>query len=262
VDWDLIGWSFTVIRRNKQLAVFPALSAVAVLAGLWILSLMAFGGLAPLLSRSRFGLTEYLWFATAWLVASFVTIFFNCALAACADAAMSGATPTLGYGLRHATARLGPIFLWSLIATTIGLLLNAIERRVSFLGKLTTWLFGFAWATATYLIIPVLIAENGGALASLRRSSQLARKTWGDQIVAAIRFGWRGVAVFLPCVVLFAAGLNGYPVVLPLAIAYLVIAAAIMSAAQGIFEVALYRYAARGETPADWPSHSLSILTR
>jgi hypothetical protein len=262
MDWDLIGWSFTVIRRNKQLALFPAFSAAAALAGLWLFAEMRYGGLAPLMQKARFGLDDYAWLLPAWFLVNFVIIFFNCALAACADAAMTGAKPTVGYGLGQAAARVGRIAGWALISTTVGLLLDAIERRLSFFGKLTTWVFGFAWATVSYLVVPVLIAEDHGTLGAVRRSAQLARKTWGDQIVAAIRFGWRTLFVFIPCVVLFVAALNGHLALLPFAAVYLVIAAAVMSAAQGIFEVALYRYAARGETPADWTSARMPELFR
>src|SRR5262245_30156447 len=61
MDWNLIGWSFTVIRRNKQLALFPAFSAAAALAGLWLFAQLRYGGLAPLAQKGRFGLDDYAW---------------------------------------------------------------------------------------------------------------------------------------------------------------------------------------------------------
>jgi len=105
---------------------------------------------------------------------------------------------------------------------------------------------------ATYLVIPVLIAEDRGAFGSLRRSSQLLRDTWGDQIVAELRFGWRFIVLFIPGVVLGAIGANGYPILLPVAAAWFTVGIAVIGAAKGVFEVALYRYAALNETPADW----------
>ncbi len=197
-------------------------------------------------------LSQYLWLAPAYMAITFVIVFFNCGLAACANAHFSGQRPTLGFGLRHAAARVVPILAWSLLTATVGFLLNAIERRASWAGKIAVWLFGFAWGLATYLVIPVLIAEDRGAFGSLRRSSQLVRDTWGDQLVAELRFGWRFIILFIPGIVLGAIGANGYPIVLPLAAAWFIVGIAVISAAKGVFEVALYRYAALNETPADW----------
>jgi hypothetical protein len=259
VDWDLISWSFTVIRRNKQLAVFPALSSAAVLAGLLVFSLLRRGGPQKWVA-DPITLADYLWGVVALFLVSVVVIFFNCALAASVSAAFDGRPATVAYGLGHAAARLPRILAWALLSTSVGLVLSEIERRASFLGKLTTWIFGFAWAMATYLVIPVLIAEDHGAIGSVKRAAKLARKTWGDQIVADIRFGWRALGLFLPGVVLFVIALNGYPIVLPVAVVYVAVAATTISAAHGIFDVALYRFAANGETPRDWSPKMAGIL--
>lgn len=245
MGWELFGWSFSVIWKHKQLILFPMFSAVAAAVGmgLWFLQLRGV---------SHPGWEDYALLAPAYLIVTFVMVFFNCALAACAQAYFSGGEPTLGYGIAHAAARVAPIFGWAVVSTTVGILLNAIERRAAWAAKIAIWLFGFAWGMTTYLVVPVLIAEDRGAVGSVRRSAQLMRDTWGDQLVAEIRFGWRGLLVFLPAVILGAIGANGYPPFLLLAAAWFAIGAAAISAAKGVFEVALYRYAALGETPAGW----------
>jgi hypothetical protein len=258
MNWDLIAWSFAVVRKHKQLVLFPIFSAAAALAALYLCSQWGHVPFQRVLQSHRAGIRDYVWLAPAYLVVSFAMIFFNCALAACAQAHFSGAEPTVRYGLRFAGARLAPIFAWALLAATVGFILNTIEHRASWAGKLIIWIFGFAWGMATYLVVPVLIAEDRGAFGSLRRSAQLFRETWGDQIVAELRFGWRALLLFIPCLVLGALGANGYPILLPATVVYFFIAAATLSAAMEIFRVALYRYAALGETPADWSPEILS----
>lgn len=245
MGWDLFAWSFAVVRKNKQLLLFPIFSAVAALGCLYLYWHWR--------QSHHVGTADYLWLVPAYMLASFAMIFFNCALAACANAHFTGPEPTLGYGLRHASQRLAPILVWTMLSTTVGFVLNTIESRFSWAAKLATWIFGTAWGMATYLVVPVLIAEDRGAFGSLRRSAQLLRETWGDQLVAEIRFGWRGLVFLIPCLILGAMGVNGYPILLPVAAASFIIAIAVLSAAKGIFEVALYRYAALGETPAGWP---------
>lgn len=261
MDWDLIGWSFRMIRRNPRFAIFPVLSGGTALAAICVFALFRYGGLDAVVSRASFGWDDYVWGVAALFLVSFIVLFFNCALAACVNASLRGEEDvTIGYGLEFATARLPRILAWSLLATSIGLVLDAIERRVSVLGKVTTWIFGFAWAMATYLVVPVLIAEDLGAFGSVRRASELARRVWGKQVVAEIRFGWRTLLFFLPAVVLFALAMNGYPLVLPVAVVYTAVCLTALSAARGIFEVALYRYAAHGETPREWSAKMRSAL--
>ncbi|MDR3701554.1 MAG: DUF6159 family protein [Candidatus Sulfopaludibacter sp.] len=250
MGWELFGWSFAVLRRNKRLMLFPLFSTAAALIALG-LCLGGWQVSVPDVVR-QVSPRNFLWLAPAWFLTNFLIVFFNCALAACAQAQFSGEQPTLRYGLRQAASRVAPILGWSLLSATVGLVLNAIERRASWAGKLALWLFGFAWEMATYLVLPVLIAERRGPIESIRRSAQLVRETWGDQLVAEIRFGWRGLVFFLPCLIVGVLGANGYPVLLPVAVAGFILAMAALSAARGVFEVALYRYAAGGELPAGW----------
>lgn len=151
-----------------------------------------------------------MWLAPVYVIVSYLVVFFNCALAACAQAYFAGDEPNLADGFAHASARSAPILGWALLSTTVGLVLNALEQRTSWAGRIVTWIFGFAWAMGTYLVVPVLMVEDRGAFGSLRRSAQLVRDTWGDQLVAEIRFGWRGLVVFIPGVVLGVIGANGY----------------------------------------------------
>lgn len=260
MGWELFGWSFSVIRKNKQLVLFPILSAAAAVGVLYLFSMWGRGSVPGV--THHVGPDDLFWLVPAYAFVAFAMIFFNCALAACAQAYFNGEEPTLGYGLRHAAARGVPIVAWSLLSATVGLVLHTLERRLAFAGKLATWIFGVAWGMATYLVVPVLIAEDRGAFGSVRRSAELLGTTWGDQIVAEIRFGWRALVFVIPCLVLGAMGANGYPVLLPLAVAGLVIGAAVVTAAQGIFAVALYRYAATGATPSGWSPYMLSILHR
>lgn len=261
MGWELFNWSFTVIRQNKRLMLFPICSGIASLAGLFLcyVGWQATGhGVFH-----RPGPQDLTWIAPGYFLITFLVIFFNSALAACAQAQLSGREATFGYGISEAANRFLSILGWALLATTVGLLLQLIERRVSWAGKIAVWLFGFAWSLATFLVIPVLVAEDCGPMEAVRRSASLVRDTWGDQLVAQIRFGWRGLVFFLPCILLGVAGANGYPILLPLAVACFALASIVLSAARGVFEVALYRYAATGETPAGWMPDTLpGIFTR
>lgn len=259
---DLIAASFIVLRKNKQLMIFPFLSSIAALVtGVAFLSL-------ALLAEHPFDRVRHLGYVTypilfAWYcISAFGVIFFNCALAACAQEHFAGGQPTVGFGLRRAVSRVETILLWAIITSTVGIILRMIERRVPLAGKIAVWLVGGAWGMTTYLVVPVMIAEDRSAIESLRRSAQLLRDTWGTQLTAGIRFGWRFLLLAIPGVIAGAIGANYYLPFLPVAVIYLVGLLMVLAAANGIFEVALYRYAAGASVPNGWSNDAMSSAFR
>jgi membrane protein YdbS with pleckstrin-like domain len=75
---------------------------------------------------------------------------------------------------------------------------------------------------ATYLVVPAVNLENRNAVDTIRRSSQLLRDTWGPQLTADIRFGWRFLLFAIPGVILGAIGANKYWPLVALAFVYIV----------------------------------------
>lgn len=115
--------------------------------------------------------------ATAY-VSTFIAIFFNAALAACAVRSMRGEDTKVGEGVRAAVRRLGPILGWTFAATTVGLILRALEERLPLLGRIAVWLTGAAWAIATFLV-PVVALEGSDPIESLKRSAAVVKARWG-----------------------------------------------------------------------------------
>ena len=260
---DLIAASFSVLRKHKRLILFPILGAIAAL-----LVAAAFAGFGGLLSPGNagrlrdLGAAAYPFLFAGYLLCAFGVIFFNRALAACAQECLAGGAPTIGFGLRRAAGRTGTIFLWAAIYSTVGILLRIIERLVPLAGRIAVWLFGAAWGMATYLVVPVLILEDRSAVDSIHRSSQLLRDTWGPQLTASIRLSWRFLLFAIPGVIVGAIGANYYRPLVALAAVYLVALVTALFAANSIFEVALYRYAAGDSEHADWPRDSMSSAFR
>jgi len=46
-----------------------------------------------------------------------------------------------------------------------------------------------AWNLATFLVVPVLVAEEVGPFEAVKRSAQLLKRTWGEQIVGNLSIG-------------------------------------------------------------------------
>lgn len=251
MSWNLVLQSFKVLRKDKQLILFPVLSALGVIA-VAVPYLWALTGGAP----SRIGemhwsgastwITLFLWYCCS----SFVMIFFNCALAASAQIRFAGGEPTVADGIRQAGSRTGSIFLWAMVTSTVGIIIRMIEDRAGWVGKIIASIFGFGWSLATYLIVPVLVLEDHDIMDSVRRSGQLLKKTWGEQLVVGFHFLWITLLLAIPGIIL---GVLAWP----LGILYFLMLAAVMTAARQIFVVALYRFAVSGEVPAGYSSEAL-----
>jgi hypothetical protein len=255
----MISQSFQVIRRDKKLVLFPILSGFSalVVAALYFIPLLQFGIVKRYTEGEHTDPTTYAWMFLWYCTNYFVIVFFSCALAACAQIRFSGGEPTLGAGMSQAAGKLPSIMLWAVVASTVGLIIRIIEDRSEWLGKILSSLLGVAWAVATYLIVPVLVFEQDGVFGSIKRSSQLLRKTWGEQITGNIGFGLPFLVLSIPGILVVFMG-RQFPPALALGLLYFLLLAAFMSAVKGIFAVALYRYATQGEAPAGFSQVNLN----
>jgi hypothetical protein len=260
MTWNLVSQSFRLLRGDKKLLVFPILSAIGAVA-LALPFLLTLFGMRPS-GGVRWGWNTWLFVFLWYCGASFITIFFNCALAACVQLRFAGQSPTLGDGLRRAASRVHTILLWSLVSATVGQIARAVEWRAGWTGRLIMGFLGLSWGMATYLVVPVLVMEEAGVMDSVRRSAALLRKTWGEQLVSVLAFGWLGLLFAIPGIVLGVLGANGYPIFILPAIVWFATMMAALTAAGEIFTVALYRYAVTGEAPSGYDGTTLGSALR
>jgi hypothetical protein len=258
MTWNLVLQSLNLVRTDKKLVVFPLLSAFGAIA--WAVPFL----------MTMFGMGEDAhWGPNAWLLmfawycgASFVTIFFNCALAACVQMRFAGQESSISDGLRAASARIQTIFLWALFSATVGQCLQWLQSRAGFIGRIIIGFAGFGWSMATYLMVPVLVMEDKGVMDSVRRSASLLRQTWGEQLISGLAFGWLALLFSVPGIVIGALGMNGYPIMIVPAVLWFATMFAAFTAAREIFTVVLYRYATTGQAPGGYDAATLGNALR
>ena len=170
---------------------------------------------------------------------------------------LDGGAPTVKDGLRIANSRFGAILGYAVIAATVGVILRAIEERVGFLGRWITALVGAGWTLATFLVVPVLVARDAGAIASVKESAGMFKRTWGENVAGQVSMGLAfgiiqmglvagGAAVAVAFAVLFDMPLLALPVVI---LVFFAMLATLLfhSALTGIYSAVLYRYASNGD---------------
>lgn len=250
--WDLTKQSFAVLQADKEILLFPVISALAaIVVSISFLVPLLLSGALQAVSQGAGTATTYATLFVYYYVSYFIIIFFNSALVACANIRLGGGDPTVSDGLRIAASRIGRIAAWALVAATVGLILRILEERAEKLGRLVVSLLGLAWTLITYFIIPVIVFEDLSIGDSIKRSADLFRRQWGTQVVSGFSFGLIFFLLAIPGIFLGLLGFVVHPAAgIAVMVIYFLMLAAVASAVKGIFTVALYRYATTGEVPA------------
>lgn len=266
--WALTRQSWTVLNGDLSLAVFPILStvfAIVATVAIWA-PVVIIRGLFDGQALDNHDPLYYIAGAATAYVSTFFAIFFNVALAACAVRSMRGEDTTIGEGLKAAAQRIGPILGWTFVTTTVGLLLQLLEERLPFAGKIATWLAGAAWAIASFFVVPVLALEGAGPVQSLKRSASVVKERWGESATGAATIAVVTAVISMAIVVvgvggflaLTAIGQQVLAIVLAtVAVAVIFVVAMLSSALNQIFRVALYQFAVTGQTPPGFSSELL-----
>jgi len=257
-SWELTKQSAGILAENKSLMMFPILSALATLTVIasFFIPLAYSGGLQHI---NRQGNTQgYLLMFAFYFICYLIQIFFSCALMAAANMAFCGGKARADVGLQMAWSRLPQIIFYSAIAATVGMILRTLEERVGLLGRLVIALTGAAWSIMTYFIAPVIVFEGLGAFDGVQRSTEIVKKTWGEEVGKGVT--WFGITLLgtLAGVVATIAliTVNSWAGV-AFGLIYFLLMITVISTLDGIFKVALYRYAIWNVVPDGYSAELL-----
>lgn len=247
----LIKSSWSVLSKDKEILLFPILSAIAcvlVVASFIIPSILIGMGFHQTSSSS---LIMYVGLFIFYLITYTIVIFFNVGLVTCANIRLNGGDPTFSDGISNATKHLKQILAWALISATVGIVLSLLRDKNNIFGQIISSLLGTAWALLTYFVIPVMILEEKGVIESITRSASLFKQTWGETVVGQggifLIFMLIVLAGLIPVVLLFFTGITAVQIAaIALYLIFIVVLLVLGSALQGIFNTALYIYAKTG----------------
>ena len=271
-SWELVKQSFAVLRSDKELMLFPVLSALSCLI---VTALIAGGGTLMILPSIAAATaagehwqpsqTPIFYFAlfAVYVANYFVIVFFNVALVGVANSRLMGGTWTFRDGMDLAWQRKGTILQWALVAATVGMILRMIEERLGLIGRIVMKIIGIAWALACYFVVPVLAFEDLTPIDAVKRSARLFRDTWGERVIGGFSLGLVFLVLALPgiglCIVsAVLGGTTGLLIGLAIMFLYFLLLSVVSSAIQGIFNAALYRYACFKQIP---PAFSQELIT-
>ena len=241
---ELSKASWRVLRRHPCLAWFPLLSLATMFAILMFV--------APVITPGGED-DEIPWLSLYILVAiaHLTQVFYTVGLTSESLRALRGETPSVLGGIATAMTHLPAIAVFSLITGTVGFLIGLIGRSTKVAVKLARALVNTAWSLATYLAIPVMVQERRDGLTSLRRSSDLFRRTWGETTLSEVgmRVLTAHLSLVLVLVALIVIELLGESLGFVLVLLIVIGAIAVIGALEAIYRSALYVFAAEGVIP-------------
>jgi hypothetical protein len=264
--WALTKKSWELLNSHRELIRFPLYGAIATVPlailflgpGLYLLDKDSLAGAIPLLVIGVY-------------VLSVVGFYFSVGLAAAANMIFNGQeNVTVADGLAVSRANFSQICGWAALSTAVSVLMGVLENQGGIAGNIAARVVGMAWSLVTFLAVPVIAIEGTGPLETLKRSASIFRKRWGQQISGNIAIG---AAVFLigvlPAAVLIVAGVvlwssASFLGALLVVIGALVLAVALLisRALNGVFGVALYRFATEGEAVGGFTAADLESAVK
>ncbi|HVZ18379.1 MAG TPA: DUF6159 family protein [Terriglobales bacterium] len=251
-SWQLTKQCWSLLKQNKVLLIFPILSGCAslvIMISFFVPLVMA--NMKQLQHhQSQMPPSAYLLMFLFYFCLYLVQTFFNCALMGAANVAFAGGKSSLSVGLNLAWSRFGRIVIWSMVAATVGVILRTLEERAGLIGKIIISLLGAAWTILTYFMAPIIVFEDLGVQDGLSRSTAMIKKTWGEGVGKGLAFTAFSLLGLFVLVLGSVALLFVQPVAAALFFVVGFIALlTVISAMDGIFKVALYRYACWSMVP-------------
>ena len=263
--FDIMRACWKVLQLDKELLVFPLFSVLILgaLVGFVVWPFWA-AGIFPefLLEPDETGEPSFneiligVVVFTAYFVTYFTIIFFNSALIACVKIRFAGGDPVVMDGLRASIAKLPQIFIWALFSAVIGFILDQLRNKEGGPLAFVVAMLGLGWAVAVYFVVPVLVSENIGPIAAIKKSVKILKKTWGETLVAEVGFGVLYSAigfVIVGSAIASAFLFDAYPAIsitiIGVGILSVVFMTLVFTTLGAILKAALYVYAVDGKLP-------------
>lgn len=253
--FKLLGQSWSVIKKDPELIAVIAFGFITQVTIFLVLFFLAFSR-APHLADFRF--PRFLWLYPIMFASSLVGSLAGATVIGAAVERLEGRDPSLRKAFGLAMRQFPKLVWWSLIAATVGLVIQLIAEKLKLGGRIIAMLGGVSWVVATSLVVPVLLYEDRPVLDSLGRSASLIKKRWGEGVVGfgsatgalilvmlPVTIGGAVLAVFAP-----AAGIT---VMVAAFIGMVVVGGALGQ----VFTAALYRFAADGVVAAPFGREQL-----
>ena len=262
----LVGTGFTMARDEPGLMMVPA---VAFLVQLVIFGLGALVLWPTLKATGNSDGQPVHLSATQWLVtvvigvlAMFVSVVSHATIISRVMARFHGQSVTNTQAARAALTKAPQLMAWAFINYVVISILRNIGNR-GILGAIVGTLLRAGWLVASFFVVPVILFEDKGAVGAIKRSVELCRSRWGENIVGNGALGIIGfVAVLFDVLVSVALGMVFAPLGAVVGVIGLAVIMLVLTVATAAFNAALYWYAVTDQSPGQYSVGDLQAAYR
>ena len=254
--WNITKTSIVVLRKDKELLLFPFMSFIGIgivvgIAAAIFAVIGTFDRLDSANAQAELKAGDVVVGVLALVAALFIVNYFNAALMGAARHRLRGGDPNVWTGLAAVNKNISGVLGWAIISAIILIILTYLRGRTdSFLGRILIDMAGAVWAYMTFFVVPILIVEGVGPIEAIKRSKNYFGRTWGEQLISGFGFGIIRMIAVLPGIGLGMAIGSISPVAgIIVAVPLVSIGFGIVNALEGIFKMALYEHVAEHVQP-------------
>jgi hypothetical protein len=184
--------------------------------------------------------------------------------------ALNGRPVSIRRGIAEACARWQSVLLWSLVAGVVGLIIRALEQRLSIIGRIIAGFIGLAWSVASIFAIPILARTPGfsNPFKVLSQSAETIKRTWGETLAGYVGMQGMNLLVLWISLLFWAAAggaaflLSNFWILLIAGVPWLlalIVYGYVAGIASRVYLCALYLYAADGFVPGQYDASMMSM---
>jgi hypothetical protein len=274
-SWEMTKLSFRVITADIELILYPILAGI--FSVLFMVSIAVPAFLPYMMSQAGLeSISTPLMIIVAFLYylgLAFITTFFNVCVVYTAKKRFEGGNAVFFETLQFAISKIHLIFMWSLLAATVGMILRILDHLAEKMGGIGRIIFnvltsfiGLIWGIAIIFVVPAMVYKDMGPFEAIKESVRILKQTWGESLIRYYGLGLiQGMVIFVGLIlsvgigfVLFALfSLPGLILAIALFVIFVGVVAIVFSLANTIFNTALFVYADQGIVPAGYNANML-----
>ncbi len=262
----LVGIGFTMARDEPGLMMVPAVAFVVQLLICGLGFLILWPSLHSINTTNgqsaHFSAEQWLVAVVVGVLVMFVSVVSHATIIARVMARFHGQSVTNAQAARAALTKSPQLLGWAFINYVVISILRNIGNR-GILGFLVGALLRAGWMLASFFVVPVILFEDKGPIASIKRSVQLCRGRWGENIVGNGALGIIGtVAIIVDVLVAVLLGAVFAPLGAVVGIIGLAAILLVLTVATAAFNAALYWYAVTNQSPGQYSVADLQSAYR
>ncbi len=262
----LVGTGFTMVRDEPGLMMVPVVAFVVQLLICGLGFLVLWPSLRAMNSTdgqsAHFSAGQWLVAVVVGVLVMFVSVVSHATIITRVMARFHGQSVTNAEAARAALTKSPQLLGWAFINYVVISILRNIGNR-GILGFLVGALLRAGWMLASFFVVPVILFEDKGAISAIKRSVELCRSRWGENIVGNGVLGLVALAaIVVDVLVSVVLGVVFAPLGVVVGVVGLAAILLVLTVATAAFNAALYWYAVTNQSPGQYSVGDLQAAYR